>query len=155
MQEGKHFLINEELILAKAWTHQSIKVTNQSDYTMWNGISEYPKSAFNFICTPSSFHFKWCTIRTGVTHYIAAKDNVMNGTNSGWTEEELAETTMEFYNETAGRIYKNGGKKKRLNLNLFPWYSFFHNYQSLMVCQQWNNSQKYQNQWDRLHEWVV
>lgn len=65
-----------------------MKGTNQSDDTMWKEIMEYSKSKFIVVRTPVLIEIKVVHYEEDVTHYLAAKEHVMNGNNSGGTEEE-------------------------------------------------------------------
>lgn len=111
VQEGRHFSAQEGLILAKAWIFQSMKGTNQTDETMWNGIKEHCAVEHKLNRTSGALKSKWCSLRRHVMIYLAAKEFVMNGNNSGRTEEELMEMAMKLFQARAGKVGKDGVKQ--------------------------------------------
>lgn len=126
--EGKHFSGREGLYLSKAWINQSMKGTNQSDASMWDGISEYCETKFSLKRQPAALKAKWCSLRKGVNIYLAAKEHIMKGNNSGRTDEELMEMTMTYYKFKAGRTMPNGERKDSAEFKYMEAATFLSDY---------------------------
>lgn len=78
---------------------RSMLVTNQTEEEMLKGICDKYHEKFDIMQLHSAMKNKWCRfteVGKLFAMYLAASEPVINGNNSGGTDEELVELKMIF-----------------------------------------------------------